>query len=232
QNGVTTVEIGCQSFCPQVLIAAERGHGPEAAGLAVARLRRCGLRVGLQLMPGLPSGDRGEAVASLHAALRLDPDFLRLYPAVVFQGTPLADDWRQGRYRPWSLQEAVDCCAELLWRCRQAAVPVVRTGLQADPALTTAIVAGPWHPAFGQLVRSRLWLRALTAAARQSGGGEAGVALADLSDALGHRRENLTALRQIFPSFTITARPERSRGFLALAGREFDLWQMAGYGAA
>src|SRR5690606_6323081 len=47
-GGVTTVEIGCQSFCPEVLARAGRGHGPTAAVDAVERLRRAGLRVGLQ----------------------------------------------------------------------------------------------------------------------------------------------------------------------------------------
>lgn len=228
--GVTTVEMGCQSFSAEVLARAGRGHGPAAAAEAVALLRRYGLRVGLQLMPGLPGGDRGEAVASLQSALGLQPDFLRIYPAVVFRDTLLETDWREGRYRPPSLEEAVDWCAELLWRCRRAGIPVVRVGLQDEPDLAATVAAGPWHPAFGQLVRSRLWRRALMAAGRQTGDLEAAVSPIDLSDALGHRKENLTALRQQFGHFNITPRADQPRGFLGIGGRQFDFWPLAGYG--
>ncbi len=226
---VTTVEIGCQSFSTMVLDHCGRGHGPLGVTAAVARLRRAGLRVGLQLMPGLPGGDRAEAVASLHAALDLHPDFLRIYPAVVFRGTELERDWRVGEYNPLSLSEAVDWCAEMLWLCRRAGVPVVRTGLQGTPDLERELVAGPWHPAFGQLVRSRLWLRALRRTAAGTGSLLAEVAPADLGDAQGHRRENLAELRGSLGSFTIAARAGLAREQLRVDGQSFDLWNMANY---
>lgn len=65
---VTTVELGCQSFSDAVLRKARRGHDASAAGESVMRLRNAGLRVGLQLMPGLPGGDGDEARRSLARA--------------------------------------------------------------------------------------------------------------------------------------------------------------------
>lgn len=194
--GVTTVELGCQSFDAAVLAACGRGHGPQAADHAVPLLRSRGLRVGLQLMPGLPAGGRQEALFSLRRALDLKPDFLRIYPAVVLRSTPLEEDYHSGLYRPLELEEAVDLCAEMLWHCRQADVPVIRLGLQATDALAPdqALVAGPYHPAFGALVRSRLWRRAIEG--QLTGPGENLLLLhsADLSDALGQRRCNLDYL--------------------------------------
>lgn len=193
QGGVTTVELGCQSFSGEVLEAVGRGHQPQIVGHAVKLLRTMSFHVGLQLMPGLPGGDRREALQSLGQALALEPDFLRIYPAVVLRGTALEDDFLQGRYRPLDLDEAVELCAEMLWHCREVAVPVIRLGLQATASLVPdqALVAGPFHPAFGALVRSRLWRRAMDTVLVGQGAFEVLVHPADLSDALDQRRGNL-----------------------------------------
>lgn len=230
-GGVTTVEVGCQSFSAEVLRRSGRGHGPQAAGGAVARLREAGLAVGLQLMPGLPGGCRVEAVGSLHRALALKPDFVRIYPAVVLKGAALEAAFDAGHYRPLDLEEAVETCAELLWLCRRHGTPVIRLGLQGTPELDggQAWVAGPYHPAFGQLVRSRLWRRALERAAHESGGRVARVHPADLADARGHRRSNLEFLQERFGAFSIDPFPDVPRESTVLAGRSFALMDLAGY---
>lgn len=185
---VSTVEIGCQSFDNQVLARAERGHSAEENTQAVLRCRAAGFQVGVQLMPGLPGGSFSEAIASVEAAIKLKADFLRIYPAVVIEDTGLAELWRSGSFMPWSLDEAVEVCADILFNCRNAGVPVIRMGLQHDEQLTKNLLAGPYHPAFGQLVRSRLWRRALSRLTKE----ELKVTLnpVDFSDALGHCGEN------------------------------------------
>jgi len=190
--GVRTVELGCQSFVPGVLSASARGHDAVASGRAVAALRRAGLRVGLQLMPGLPAADLAEAHFSLAAALALEPDFLRIYPTVVLAGSRLEKEWRSGTYRPLELEAAVDLCADLLHACRLAGVPVIRLGLQGDAELDRGegLLAGPYHPAFGQLVRARLWRRALAALLDRDSREPIHVPSREFSDAIGHRRAN------------------------------------------
>jgi histone acetyltransferase (RNA polymerase elongator complex component) len=223
-EGVTTVEIGCQSFCETVLRLSQRGHGAAETSGAVERLRRCGINVGLQLMPGLPGGTRGEGLQSLQSALDLRPDFVRIYPAVVFRGTPLEAMWRKGDYRPMSVEEAVELCADLLLLCRRASVPVVRLGLQGTPLLEESFLAGPWHPAFGQLVRSRLWRRAL---ARMAGFADVhgGIEIhpADLAEALGHRRENAKWLQERFGTFSLLPNPDVGRNEIRRGAQRFDV---------
>lgn len=225
EYGVTTVELGCQSFAPEVLLTARRGHGPEAAAGAVATLREQGMQVGLQLMPGLPGGDRAEAIFSLQRALDLSPDFLRLYPTVVLKDTGLEAAWRNGSFAPLSLEEAVEWCADLLLLCRGAGVPVIRLGLQSTVELDQgeSLVAGPYHPAFGQLVRSRLWRRAFALAFGMNGVAEVTVHPADLSDALGHRRENLHFLQQGFPLFSIRGQERVARDHFLSGDRLLSL---------
>jgi histone acetyltransferase (RNA polymerase elongator complex component) len=223
EAGVTTVELGCQSFSDPVLRKSGREYAAEVNGAAVSSLRRAGLRCGIQLMPGLPGAAKQEALTSLDSALALNPDFLRIYPTLVLRHTPLCELWTRGFYRPWSLEEAVRVCAEMVRRCRKRGVPVIRVGLQGSSGLESAIVAGPYHPAFGQLVAARLWLRAQLTALKCSTEATVSVHPHDLSDACGHRKFNLLRLRQLVgQDFNILPAAALPRGHIACGKAVFS----------
>ena len=215
EYGVTTVELGCQSFSDPVLQASGRGHRATDAVAAVKLLRQNGFSVGIQLMPGLPMADRHEAMISLEMALALAPDSLRVYPTVVLTATPLAETWRRGAYQPLDLEEAVDICADMQLVCRTHNIPVIRYGLQANEELSGgAVLAGPYHPAFGQLVKSRLWRRELERLIKK-GHDVFSVHPGDLSDAVGHRRSNLRYLEMLTGRpLSIATSPELQRGVI------------------
>lgn len=217
--GVTTVEIGCQSFNPSVLNNSDRGHTAADCISAIQRCLHAGLHVGVQLMPGLPGGDAAEALLSLRRALELKPTFLRIYPTVVIDGTALAELWKTGGFSPWTLDEAVEVCADMLHLCRLADIPVIRIGLQAEAQLEANLLAGPYHPAFGQLVRSRLWRRALLSAGSHSR--SISINPDDLSDALGHRAENREWLTKRGTSVCLVTDKAIARGFMRISGQDF-----------
>ncbi|TNF50849.1 MAG: radical SAM protein [Deltaproteobacteria bacterium] len=222
--GVTTVEIGCQSFDNAVLAASGRGHTALDNLSSVQACLSAGFRVGVQLMPGLPGGDGEEAMRSLQRAIDLKPSFLRIYPTVVVEGTELAELWRAGDFTPWSLDQAIDLCADMLLLCRKYAVPIIRLGLQSDPQLEENLLDGPYHPAFGQLVRSRLWRRALSHAGRY--GNNFTVHPSDMSDALGHRGENREWLKQADPHIIISADQSVARESLRASGVALQLFDL------
>ena len=65
---------------------------------------------------------------------------------------------------PLSLDEAVTQAAWLYKELTQAGIKVIRIGLQADEELCAEgnILAGPFHPAMGELVKSRVLRDELT----------------------------------------------------------------------
>jgi len=227
-GGVQTIEIGCQSFSETVLEQAGRGHSAKESIAAVRRCQDAGFSVGIQLMPGLPGGDVEEALNSLRLALNLKPAFLRIYPTIVIAGTALAELWNAGDYQPWSLDQAVELCTDMLLLCRQRDIPVIRLGLQQDSVLERNLLAGPFHPAFGQLVRSRIWRRALERA------GNYGYPLTvhpdDLGDALGHRGENRVWLRNICQDFSLLVDAAVSRGSLLSRNQNLTLEELTCFG--
>lgn len=198
-HGVTTVELGVQSMDDRVLAASGRGHTGADTERAFAFLREEGIAVGAQLMPGLP-GDTAEiSLASLRRILTLGPACLRIYPTVVVEGTGLAELWRCGRYTPLERDAAVSLCARMLRLATEAGVPVIRIGLQPTEELEApgTILAGPWHPAFRQLVEGELWSELLLRLADGIPRGSEvrlGCAPTRLSDVVGQRRRNLHRL--------------------------------------
>lgn len=157
--GVSRVELGVQSFCDKALERSRRGYGRETALRACALVREAGLSLGVQLMPGMPGHDRGAALADAALTAALRPDFVRLYPCLVLEGTPLAGWWRQGAFTPWTLDEAANFLAEACLALWRAGVPVARMGLAEEPGLAEGVLAGPRHPALGSIARSRALLR-------------------------------------------------------------------------
>ena len=156
---VSTVELGVQSMNNRVLAAAKRGHTSADVDQAVPVLRQAGMEIGIQLMLGLPEDTRTTLRNTVDRVISLQPDFVRIYPLLVVQQSTLAEHYRQGEYTPLSLDQAVILTARMKQRFDQAGIRVVRMGLQAGPELEASLLAGPWHPAFGELVFSRLMLR-------------------------------------------------------------------------
>ena len=197
--GVGTVELGVQSMDDEVLRLSGRGHTAADAERALLLLQEAGIEVGVQLMPGLPGDDAERSLASLQRLLLLNPSFVRIYPTLVIAGTELAELYRAGAYAPQSLERAVALCARLLLLALRARVPVVRIGLQptAELAAPGVLLAGPYHPAFGQLVESELFYRLMsTLAAGLAKGSRVGflAPAGRTSDLVGQGRRNLIRL--------------------------------------
>jgi histone acetyltransferase (RNA polymerase elongator complex component) len=140
----------------EVLRQSRRGHRAADTVKASRLLKEHGFQVGIQLMPGLPGDSKARWRRSIAEVIGLQPNTVRLYPTVVIQGTQLARWYLEKRYRPLQLSEAVEACVEGCLRFEDHGIPVIRLGLMANPALLEEgrILAGPWHNAFGQLVRS------------------------------------------------------------------------------
>ena len=163
---VSTVELGVQSMNDHVLDAAGRGHRASDTLVAAGLLKNRGYEMGLQMMVGLPADDDDGAMETARRIAELAPDFVRIYPTLVLEGSQLARQFREGRYRPMALAACVTLVKQLFLYFNTHHIPVVRMGLQASDGLTRAggFVAGPYHPAFGHLVHSEIVLDAISSA--------------------------------------------------------------------
>ena len=157
---IGAVELGVQSMDDQVLNLSQRGHRAKDTCRSVQILKSHGVSVGVQIMPGLP-GDTQETILETGSqVVALSPDFVRIYPTVVVKGTVLEKWFCSGRYEPLTLDQAVEITKKLLMVFTKDNIPVIRMGLQTTNSLLASgnIVAGPFHPAFGHLVHSAVFL--------------------------------------------------------------------------
>lgn len=157
---VSTVELGVQSMDDKVLQLSNRGHTSQHTVSAVKILKERGFTVGAQLMPGLPGDSEKIFMHTIDKVIDLKPDVARLYPTLVIRGTKLAQWYAKGKYAPMGLSETISLCQEACMRLENAGIPVIRIGLMSSPSLLEKgeIIAGPWHPSLGFLVRSAMHL--------------------------------------------------------------------------
>ncbi len=195
---VTTVELGAQSMDEEVLSLCRRGHSAEQTIKAAEMLQNAGLELGLQMMLGLPGDTPEKAVKTAESFVSLKPRCVRIYPTLVIRETALADWYKKGIYEPLSVDEAVELCATVYQIFSDEKIEVIRMGL-LDMA-PDSIVAGPFHPAFGELVLSRVCYRDV---ARKIAGFSGKKILIRVhprfvSVLIGQKRENLNRLRLEF----------------------------------
>lgn len=157
---VSTVEIGVQSMNDDVLAVIKRGHSASDTQVAVEQLKDNKYEIGLQMMVGLPGEDEAGSLSTACQIGELEPDFVRIYPTIVLKNSLLARWYERGRYRPWSLKRSVAHVKTLYLFFKKKKIPVIRMGLQAAEDLDSgaAMLAGPYHPAFGHMVHSAVFL--------------------------------------------------------------------------
>ncbi|MGA1840039.1 MAG: elongator complex protein 3 [bacterium] len=214
---VETVEVGVQSMDREVLRQSGRGHDPEECVRALSMLKNEGFITGVQLMPGLPGEDRKSFLSTIHNVISLRPEFVRLYPAVIIRGTPLEELFQKGLYNPLSLTDAINLCRDGIKLLRKSGIKIIRCGLQPTPSLQRegAICAGPFHPAFGELVESAIVFNHINRFIQKN------IESSNLKESIiiqsapeqfsvlkGQGGENLDRLRRLYPDFKIFMRQD------------------------
>jgi histone acetyltransferase (RNA polymerase elongator complex component) len=221
EYGVRTIEVGVQSMIDEVLSLAHRGHSAEDTVSATLRLKQWAFEVGHQLMIGLPGDTCDRFLQTLDRVVELKPDFLRIHPTLVLRGAPLENFWREGRYSPLPLEEAVQWLKQGLLKLENSSIPVARIGLQPTLELERDYLAGPYHPAFRQLVDSAVFFDmavSLLQTSQKNGQVRFICHPKEISNLRGQRNENILRLKKHFKlsDILVNGRQELPRGTLGL----------------
>ncbi len=198
--GVTAVELGAQSMDDEVLTLAGRGHSAEDVKKASRMIRESGMELGLQMMIGLLGDTPQKAKKTAEEIIKLSPKTVRIYPCLVMKNTPLEKEYSKGMYEPLSLEDAVSLTADLKEMYGESGILVIRMGLQPSESLEQSLVAGPYHPAFGELVKSRLFYRKMEEVLMETSNQEVRISCPDhlRSIVVGQRKENIRKLEEKF----------------------------------
>jgi histone acetyltransferase (RNA polymerase elongator complex component) len=161
-------------------------------------------------------------MTTVHRVIGMRPAFVRIYPALVIKETPLEALYCSGQYTPLSLDEAVQWCRNAFLQFERAGIAVIRMGLQPTEELQKpgTILAGPYHPAFRQLVDSAILLDRMRAALQQRPPGAGPAYLfshpSDVAAAIGQKRSNIIALKKefCFSELRVFAAPAVRKGLI------------------
>ena len=232
--GVTTVEIGAQSFIDEVLQFAQRGHDAAATVEAMIILKDHGFQTGLHLMAGLPKDTKEGFIHSLDKTIELKPDTVRIHPVIVFNGTALAEELRKGEYKPMELSDAVELC-RLAWEKLSAAgIRIIRIGVQLTQEMEKdgAVLAGPIHPALGSLVLSSIFydrtIKLLDKVPPDTNELRFSLSERDMSNFRGLNNMNISAIKKLYPrtNLIVESNIGQRRGVISVAtesGKSFTL---------
>lgn len=200
--GVETIELGAQSLCDEILLLSGRGHTAEDVVSASKQIKAAGFRLILQMMTGLPGDSVGRTVDTAKKIIALHPDGVRIYPTVIVRDTALYDLWQAGEYKEHTVADAVEYCAAIVPLFEAAGIPIIRLGLNPTDELSGGAAAGgAYHPALGELVKSRLMLDKMRAVLNGVPAGSRvtlGVNKSRVSQAVGQHRGNVSRLTAEF----------------------------------
>ena len=151
--GVTEIELGVQSMCNDVLLANNRGHTDIDVINAVKLIRKYDFSLGLQQMTGLYKDTDEDDIYTATKICELKPDFVRVYPTLVFNNTELAEYYKNGLHKPHSLEHSVELSKKIKEIYEQHNIKIIRFGLlMSDDEAKNNYLAGPYHPRYRELL--------------------------------------------------------------------------------
>lgn len=205
---VKTIELGVQSSNNYILKRINRGHTFEDVKRAAKLIKWNGFRLGVQMMVGLPESTTIDEINTAKELIKLKPKMVRIYPVLVIKNTPLEKELEKGTYKPLTLVQAVEVCKEIVRLFHDKNIDIIRIGLQPTDEISepgsekSEVVAGPYHPAFRQLVESAMWydvivgkIKRLNVKVKEV---EVTVNPVDANNVIGHKKENVKNLKELY----------------------------------
>jgi elongator complex protein 3 len=153
--GATKVEVGVQTTFERINREMHRGHGTQDAIDANRRLRDAGFKVGFHMMPGQPGMSREMCIEDFRRIFERTewrPDYLKIYPTLVVEGTAVYDSWHRDEFDPLDNDEAAELVAEVKSMIPEyTRLQRVQRDIPAD-----FIDGGVWKSNLRQLARKRM----------------------------------------------------------------------------
>ena len=203
--GVKTIELGVQSMDNEVLLKTERGHTAEDVVKSAALIKEYGIKLGLQMMIGLPGDNTEKALLTADKLIALKPDLVRLYPTLVLKNTCLARMYEKGDYTPLTVSSAAELSALILEKFYRKDIPVIRVGLLQNDEMDfkKSLVAGPFHPAFREIAESIYYYNKICSLAGEKTRITLLINSRYASKIIGQNKANLEKFKNRFEDFNI-----------------------------
>lgn len=221
---VQTIELGVQSANDFILNKCKRGHSFLDVKNASKLIRKNKFKLGHQMMVGLPESTQKDEIETAKKLIKLHPKMIRIYPVLVIKDTKLAEDYLNGEYKPNTLEQAVETSAILLKMFNKKKIDVIRVGLQSTDEICTPenensqVVAGPYHPAFRQLVESRICYDDFSKKIHKLNNRvkvvKVRVNSSLINNFVGHKRENIRRIKELYDVDVVVEKDDSVKSYV------------------
>ena len=160
------------------------------------------------MMVGLPDSSEKDDIQTAKDIIKLKPKMVRIYPVLVIKGTELEEEYNKKDFIPLNVSQAVERSKEIVKLFRKKNIEVIRTGLQNTDSISSPekegseVIAGPYHPAFGQLVEDAIWYDKITDEIKKINSKVIRVEIqankANVNNIIGHKKENIKRLKDTY----------------------------------
>jgi len=156
---VETIELGVQSMDNEVLSLSGRGHTAEDVVKACELIKSYGLKLGMQMMIGLPGDTKKKSLLTAKKILALKPDCVRIYPTLVIKDTVLEKLYKDRVYEALSVENAAIWTMPVLKLFIENHIDVIKVGLHPSEEFDNgySLIAGPYHSSFRTIVMTHIW---------------------------------------------------------------------------
>ena len=110
--GATRIELGIQSLDDDVLKFVKRGHGVKESAEAIKLLKDFGFKLNLHYMIFYYGKKELDDMKKLFSDERFKPDMLKIYPCMIFSGTELYNEFKSGKYKEVTTEQAADLISD------------------------------------------------------------------------------------------------------------------------
>ncbi len=216
---VKTIELGVQSSNDYILNKSRRNHTFKDVQKASKLIRRYHFNLGHQMMLGMQDSTEIDEINTAKDLIKLKPKIVRIYPVLVIKGTALEKEYNSGEYTPLTVEQAVERAKTITYMFRKKGINVIRIGLQNTEEITdpkqekSEVVAGPFHPAFRQLVEAGMWYDSIAEKIKNINTKvktiEIKVNSEDINNVVGHKKENIIKLKELYDLDVVVKQDEK-----------------------
>lgn len=175
----------------------------------VSRLIRWNrFRLGHQISIGLPDSTKIDDINTAKTLTGLKTSVVSINPVLVIKDTPLEKDVEEKIYKPLAVVQAIETCKELVKIFNEKNIEINAIGFEPldneveQQVFSEKVIAGPFHPAFRQLVESNLWYDAIVNKIKKLNAKvmevEVTVNPEDINNVVGYKQENIEKLKNTY----------------------------------
>jgi len=205
---VKTIELEVHSCNEYILKKIGMNYDLKDIKKASKMIRFYGFKLGTQIMIGLPESTKIDDINTARTLTKLKISVVRINPVLVIKDTQLAKEYELKNYKPLAVVQALETCKELVKIFNEKNIEIFAIGFEPldseinQKEFSEKVIAGPFHPAFRQLVESGLWYDAIVNRIKKLNAKvmevEVTVNPQDVNNVVGYKQENIEKLKDTY----------------------------------